>query len=436
MFDGVGDDALTALQQVRDRYLEVNGEHPMSKADDAYVREHFTPATPEQLTEMAAGRLPLPGYLLTDGTPMVADISESLEAAGGAEHLHDWFIGFWPGDPATAEREWSDFLSGRYVCLRELNPISILRKTTMVEQARVAVDALRADRRDEIARGSLAEAVDGGIAVMGLDQILLPMTGYDRLRFGGPTVRDLWVDEVRAEFHNPQPPALPIHTERLTLRRTTLEDAAVRAGAWADPGFVEFLLHPMRTAADVEFETFQRSRPVPDGEPHTGLGLVIEHDGVAVGNVVLFFNGADRTCPEIGWTLFPRAAGQGFATEAARVAMALAFEHYGVRRVVANLDALERGAPRRCASDSACGARCTGWPTSGRRDAGPTPTSTPSSVPSGKPSSTDVHVYEFLPRTRLSRGHNSYTGTPMPGRIPRPGEDGAHDRGHPSTLPG
>ncbi len=335
MFDGVGDDSLT----VRQRFVEVNGEHPMTEEDVAHVREHFTPATPEQLTEIAAGRLPLPGYLLPDGTPMLADISECLEAAGGADHLHDWFVAFWPDDPATAEAEWDAFMSGQYVCLRTLDPVSIRRKTTMVEQARVAVEALRRDPRDEVAQGSLGEAVDGGIAVQGLDALLLPTTPYDRLRFGGPSSRDLWVDAVRAEFHTPQPPALPIRTERLTLRRTQVEDAAVRARAWADPGFVEFLLHPMRTAADVEFETFQRSRPVPDGEPHTGLGLVIEHEGVAVGNVVLFFNGADRTCLEIGWTLFPWAAGQGFATEAARVGLALAFEHYGVRRVVANLDA-------------------------------------------------------------------------------------------------
>ena len=40
MFDRVGDDAgLTpARQAVRDRYLEVNGEHPMTEVDDTYVR--------------------------------------------------------------------------------------------------------------------------------------------------------------------------------------------------------------------------------------------------------------------------------------------------------------------------------------------------------------------------------------------------------------
>lgn len=342
MFDGVGDDALTDptrdLEIVRNRYREVNGEHPMSEADEAYVREHFARASVDQLADIAAGRLPLPGYLLIDGTPMVADVSESIDAAGGIEHLHDWFVEFWPDDPATAESEWGYFLSGQYVCLHKLNPISIRRKTAMVEQARLAVDALRDDPRDELAQGSLGEAVDGGLGIMGLDKLLLPMTGYDRRRFGGPSVRDVWVDAVRAEFHNPQPPALSIRTERLTLRRTVPADAPAMARAWADPDFARYLLLREQNPAEVAFATLQRSKP-PEGEPHRMLGLVMEHEGDAVGDIVLFLEGAGLTMAEIGWTMHPRAAGQGLATEAARAVLALAFEHYGVRRVVANLDA-------------------------------------------------------------------------------------------------
>ena len=41
----MGDDTL--IEQVRRRYLAVNGDHPMTEDDDAYVREHFVEATPE-----------------------------------------------------------------------------------------------------------------------------------------------------------------------------------------------------------------------------------------------------------------------------------------------------------------------------------------------------------------------------------------------------
>lgn len=342
MFDRVGDDALT--QAIRDRFVAVNGEHPMTEADVAHVREHFVTAAPETLPHVAAGRLPLPGYVLPDGTLMFSDISDCLEAAGSIEGLHDWFVAFWPEDPALAEAEWADLLSGRYVCLTKLNPLSIRTKAMMVEQARTAVDALRLDPRDQVAQGSLAEAVDGGVGVEGLDDKLLPTTAYDRLRFGGPSSRDLWVDAVRAEFHSRQPPALPIRTERLTLRRTLPEDAGAIARAWADPDFARHLLQPPRNAAEMTFATFLRSKP-PSDTSHRILGLVIEHEGEAVGDVILMFEGAGTALAEMGWTIHPTAAGQGFATEAASTMLALAFEHYGVRRVVANLDALnERSA--------------------------------------------------------------------------------------------
>ena len=126
---------------------------------------------------------------------------------------------------------------------------------------------------------------------------------------------------MRAEFHDPQPPALPIRTERLTLRRTDpRDDAAAMARAWADPEFARYLLLPARrTTPRCAFATLQRSKP-PADEPHRMLGLVMEHDGEAVGDVVLMLEGAGLTRREIGWTMHPWAAGRGFATEAARAA--------------------------------------------------------------------------------------------------------------------
>jgi RimJ/RimL family protein N-acetyltransferase len=145
---------------------------------------------------------------------------------------------------------------------------------------------------------------------------------------------------VPAEFHNPQVPDLPIHTERLTLRRAVPADAPAMSRARADAGFMEFLLMPVQNEAEAAFAVYQRSQPYKPGEPHRVLGLVMDHEGTAVGDVILMFEGPGTSLMEIGWTVHPWAAGQGFATEAARVALALAFEHYGVRRVVANLDAL------------------------------------------------------------------------------------------------
>jgi hypothetical protein len=58
---------------VHDRFVAVNGDHPMTAEDDAYARENFVAATPEAMTLMLEARLPLPAYVLSDGTPMVPE---------------------------------------------------------------------------------------------------------------------------------------------------------------------------------------------------------------------------------------------------------------------------------------------------------------------------------------------------------------------------
>lgn len=330
----MGDDTL--IEQVRRRYLAVNGDHPMSAADDAYVRDHFAEATPEAMALMLEDRLPLPSYLLSDGTPMVpAEHGRLAEVAGGVDALHDWFVAFWPDDRATAEAEWGHYLSGQYVCLDEVTPVRIRTKTARVAEAAAAVEVLRRDPHDPIGRGMIGQAVDGVLGVPGLDSILLPMTAYDRLRFGGPTVRETWVDGPRREFLTPVAPVWPLVTERLLLRPWRAGDERALVEAWADEDYASLLLTGTQNAAEVAEMVRRRSDP-GDGR---FVGLVAEHGGEVVGDSILILKGTGLSEGEIGWTVMPRHAGRGYATEAARAVLRLAFEHYGLRRVVANLDA-------------------------------------------------------------------------------------------------
>ena len=334
----MGDDALSGplVAAVRDRFVAVNGDHPMTDEDDAYVREHFVAATPAAMEHMLAGRLPLPSYVLSDGTPMVpAAHGELAEVAGGVHRLRRWFVAFWPDEPATAEAEWGHYLSGQYVCLKEVSPIRIRMKTARVAEVSAAVEILRRDPHDPIGRGMIGQAVDGVLAVPGLDSILLPMTAYDRLRFGGPTVRETWVDGPRAEFLTPVAPVWPLRTERLLLRPFRAGDEAALTEAWADEGYTSMLLSGTMNAAEVAEMVRRRTQP---GDGHF-VTLVVEHDGEVVGDSILILQGTGLSEGEIGWTLLPHHAGRGYATEAARAVLRLGFEHYGLRRVVANLDA-------------------------------------------------------------------------------------------------
>ncbi|MFJ9718773.1 DUF6058 family natural product biosynthesis protein [Streptomyces sp. NPDC101213] len=192
-------------RQLAERFREVNGVHPMTDADDAYVSAQFVALeelcavrgrdADEVRRLMLGQRLPLPGYLRSDGAEMVpADLFALADEAGGVDPLAAWFTAHW-ADPATGRAEWRAYLSGQYVCLRSVTPATIQRKehlTTAIGAAVNEPDAGSAPRSDR-----LHALVDE------LDALQTAFTAYDRLRFGGPTSRDTCVDAVRARFPRP-----------------------------------------------------------------------------------------------------------------------------------------------------------------------------------------------------------------------------------------
>lgn len=189
-------------RRVAARFVEVNGEHPMTPADDAYVDRHFVTLeelcvgrdeTPDDVrAHMLAGRLPLPSYLRSDGTEMVpADLLDLADRAGGIPRLPAWFRAQW-ADHAKGAEEWRSYLSGQYVCLRSVRPDTIVRKDRLTS----AIGEALADAKPE----SMLWRARLHILVDELESVELPFTGYDRLRFCGPTSRDTLIDSVRDRF--------------------------------------------------------------------------------------------------------------------------------------------------------------------------------------------------------------------------------------------
>lgn len=189
-------------QRLAERFREVNGDHPMTDTDDAYVSAQFVVLeelcavqgrdADEVRRLMLDGRLPLPGYLRSDGAEMVpADLFSLADEAGGVDRLEAWFTAHW-ADPVTGKAEWQAYLSGRYVCLRSVTPATIQRKdhlTTVIDAALSEPDA-----------GSVRWTERLHTLVDELDALEPAFTAYDRLRFGGPTSRDTSIDAVRARF--------------------------------------------------------------------------------------------------------------------------------------------------------------------------------------------------------------------------------------------
>ena len=361
---------------------------------------------------MLAGRLPLPSYVLADGTPMVpAAHGELAEIAGGVDQLHDWFVAFWGDEPATGEQEWRP-LPVRAVRLPPRGHAGADQAEDRAgRRGRRAVELLRRDPHDPIGRGMLGEAVDGVLAVPGLDSLLLPMTAYDRLRFGGPTSRETWVDAPRAEFLTPGPPVWPLRTERLVLRPFEPGDAAAFVDAWASEPCDQPPAHP----ADEPGRGRARwcaAAPSPATGTFVGHGRRARRPGRR--RLDAHLQGTGLSEGEIGWTILPEHAGRGYATEARE------------RRAAPGLRALRaaahRGQPRRPQ-------RPLRRPLRAPRDAprvpqarrllvqgrsGPTPTSTPSSPRSGGPRAvltrTAARCGASGPRSPLvARGHDRRT---------------------------
>ncbi|MBK3630965.1 hypothetical protein JHN59_40525 [Streptomyces sp. MBT49] len=192
-------------RQLAERFRQVNGVHPMTEDDDAYVSAQFVALEevcarhgrdPDAVRRlMLEQRLPLPGYLRSDGAEMVpADLFALADEAGGVERLEAWFTAHWD-DPAAGREEWDAYLSGRYVCLYSVTPATIRRKDDLTSAITAATD--------EPDTGSARWSERLHALVDELDALEPAFTAYDRLRFGGPTSRDLCVDAPRDRFPRP-----------------------------------------------------------------------------------------------------------------------------------------------------------------------------------------------------------------------------------------
>ncbi|HET9501409.1 MAG TPA: GNAT family protein [Marmoricola sp.] len=192
------------------------------------------------------------------------------------------------------------------------------------EQARAAIARLEADPGDPVGRGALGEAVE-----------------ELRRQPGRPSGEELpdWLVSAREQHLTPVPPELPVRTERLLLRAPTMADLDALVGWYGREDVAHYLLTPATTREEMAAHLLRRTGADPDGPPNDVLSLVVELEGEVVGDLVLFLKPPSYSQAEIGWTLHPDHAGRGIATEAARALVDLAFGHYRLHRVYADLDA-------------------------------------------------------------------------------------------------
>ena len=128
---------------------------------------------------------------------------------------------------------------------------------------------------------------------------------------------------------------LPIATDRLLLRAHTMDDLDDLARFHGDPQVVRFVPWPVRDRAATEETLRTKLGQTVLDEPGQWLVLAVEltSTGTVIGEVLLKW-ASDRQ-GELGFAFGRDHHGQGYAAEAARAVLGLAFDDLGFHRVSA-----------------------------------------------------------------------------------------------------
>lgn len=132
----------------------------------------------------------------------------------------------------------------------------------------------------------------------------------------------------------------PLATERLVLRAFDAEADVDAVHAYASREDVcRYIPWTPRTRTEVA-AWLPRRAPTTITQEGTGasLAMTLRATGELVGDVIMIWRSeADRTV-EIGYVIHPDHAGRGYASEAARALLRVAFDDLAMHRVVARID--------------------------------------------------------------------------------------------------
>ena len=138
-------------------------------------------------------------------------------------------------------------------------------------------------------------------------------------------------------------PEYPIETPRLLLRPLDpVGDIDAVHAYQSDVDVCRYIPYFPRSRDEVatRLADVERTRSTITAEGQAlNVAVVVRDTGQLVGDIMLFWHSAEHRSGELGYVINPAHAGNGYATEAARAMLALAFEGLGLHRVVGRVDA-------------------------------------------------------------------------------------------------
>jgi len=133
----------------------------------------------------------------------------------------------------------------------------------------------------------------------------------------------------------------PMETERLLLRPFEAGDFDALFAVHSRPDVARYLYWEPRTKEEVRavLERKINGRAMRAEGDSLSFAAVLKATGELVGDLSLLWLSVQHGAGEIGFAFHPEHQGQGYATEAARVVLRLAFEELKLHRVIGRLEA-------------------------------------------------------------------------------------------------
>jgi len=134
---------------------------------------------------------------------------------------------------------------------------------------------------------------------------------------------------------------VPLETERLLLRRFREADLDALQAIQSQPEVARYLYWEPRSREETAAALTERLGEARLEQDDDVAVLAVERreDGRLLGDLTLWLRSAEHRQAEIGFVFDPEVGGRGYATEAARALLDLAFGPLGAHRVYGRTDA-------------------------------------------------------------------------------------------------
>lgn len=143
-------------------------------------------------------------------------------------------------------------------------------------------------------------------------------------------------------------PVYPVRSARLLLRPLTNADVDDLVEYRSIPEVCRYVPFEPQSAEDVITRlsgAWRRQTLDQEGDAIT-LGAELAESGKLIGDLMVRCLSAEHSCGEIGYVFSPAYSGRGYAAEAAHAGLHLAFDHFGLHRVIARVDARNSASAR------------------------------------------------------------------------------------------